>query len=180
MKKLLLVCLILLFAITNCDRLKEDKIAARRIMYKVANILESRFQLRYIGYSEEGEDKGYIKMSLFFNKFESLSKDEGRKVIVDSVNEFLKEINSDPKMQPFLLVKPFSVNNIQIEIYVYTNEAKTIFYPNINVFSANRGKINYYTSSPDKKFGHYTEEEEPFEEAVKIVEAQNKRNDPLP
>jgi hypothetical protein len=179
MKKLFFICVCFLFAITNCETLKEDEIIARKIMYRVSDVLESRYQLRYGGYSEAGDKTGYTEMGLFFNKFGKVSKDEGRKMMVDCVNEFLKEINSDPKMQPFLITKPFTALNVQIMIIVYSSDGRTIFYPDINVFSAARGKINYYTSSPDQKFGHFTEEEEPFEEAVQIVEAQDKENKSL-
>jgi hypothetical protein len=118
-------------------------------------------------------------MGLFFNKFGIMSKDEGRKMVVDCVNEFLREINSDPKMQPFLITNPFTALNVEIHIYVYTSDKKDLFYPNIRVFTAARGKIRYATKTPEIKFGYYTDEEESFEEAVQIVEARDKKNKSL-
>jgi hypothetical protein len=48
MKKLFFICVCFLFAITNCETLKEDEVVARKIMYRVSAVLESRYQLRYI------------------------------------------------------------------------------------------------------------------------------------
>ena len=177
MKQLFFVYFILLFAVTGCDRLAEDEIIARRLMYRVSDDLESRFQLRYVGYSEAGDKNGFTKIGLHFNRFGKLNKDEGRKIIIGCVKTLLNEINSDPKLQPFLINKPFTINNITIVMIVFTSERKDVFFPDIEVFAASRGKISYSTSSPDQKYGYYTEEEETFEEAVRIVEQQNKEND---
>src|ERR1700733_4953817 len=180
MKRLFAIFCILLFAIfaiTRCDSLKEDEIIARRLMYRVSDVLKSRYQLRYVGYSEAGDKNGYKKIGLLFNKFGKMSKDEGRKTIIDCVNVLLNEINSDPKLQPFLINKPFTINNVRIVIVVFTSEGKDIFYPDIQVFSAFGGKINYSTSAPDQKYGYYTQEYETFEEAMRIIEAQNKEKE---
>jgi hypothetical protein len=179
MKKLFFICVCFLFAITNCETLKEDEIIARKIMYRVSNVLESRYQLRYAGYSEAGDKTGYTKMGLIFNRFGKMSKDEGRKMMVDCMNEFLKEINSDPKMQPFLITKPFTALNVSVVVFIYTDDRKNVFYPDIMIFGATRGKIQYLTKTPEIKFGYYTDEEESFEEAVQIVEAQDKENKSL-
>ena len=175
MKKLLFVCIIFLFAITNCDRLREEEIIARNLMYRVSNILASRYQLRYLGYSEEGDKTGYTKIGLCFNRYGKLSRDEGRRIIVDSLDIFLNEINSDYKLQPFLINKTFTINNVEITIVISTSEGKEIFYPDVSVFSAHGGKIYYSTYTQDQKFV-YTRESETFEEALRIVEAQNQEN----
>jgi hypothetical protein len=180
MKKLLFICFILLFAITNCDRLKEDEIVARRIIYRVSDTLASHYQLRYVGYSEAGDAKGFSKIGLRFNKFGRLSKEEGRKMIVDCLNVLLTDINSEPEIQQFLINKPFTIANVEIGIVILTNEGKNIFYPDVCVFSAFGGKIYYSTNSSDHESGYYTRESETFEEAVKIVESQNKGSVPLP
>src|ERR1700733_737299 len=180
MKRLFFILSILLFAIfaiTRCDRRKEDAIIAHRLMCRVSDVLESRYQLRYAGCTEAGDKSGYNKIGLLFNKFGKMNKDEGRKTIIDCVNVLLNEINSDPKLQPFLINKPFTINNVRIVIIVFTSEGKDIFYPDIRVFSAFGGKINYSTKSPDHKYNYYTREEETLEEAMRIIEAQNKEKE---
>src|ERR1700733_4592578 len=176
MKRLFFILSILLFAIfaiTRCDRRKEDAIIAHRLMCRVSDVLESRYQLRYAGCTEAGDKSGYNKIGLLFNKFGKMNKDEGRKTIIDCVNVLLNEINSDPKLQPFLINKPFTFFNVEIMIIVFTDEGKDIFYPDIQVFAFFCGKVHYSTNSPGHKYGHYTEEKETFEEAVRIIEAQN-------
>src|ERR1700733_11727937 len=180
MKRLFFIFCILffvIFAMTRCDSRKEDEIIAHRLMYRVIDVLESRYQLHYIGRSEAGDKTGYKKIGLLFNKFGKLSKDEGRKVTIDCMNVLLNEINSDPKLQPFLINKPFTFFNVEIMIIVFTSEGKDIFYPDIRVFSAFGGKIQYFTKSPDHKYNYYTREEETFEEAVRIIEEQNKEKE---
>ena len=177
MNQLFFIYFILLFVVTSCSSSKEDEIVAHRLVYRVSDVLESRYQLRYVGYSEAGDKSGFTKIGLHFDRFGKLSKEEGRKVIVDCINVLLNEINSDTKLQPYLINKPFTVSNVDIVIIVFTSDQKSVFYPDINVFSTMKGKINYSTKSPDQKFGHYTEEEETFEEALQIVEQQNKEKE---
>ena len=180
MKKTFLILLSVSFvfvAVKACDNRSEKAKIAHPIMFKVIDLLENRYHLRYAG-REESSDKGaYKTIGLLFNKFGKMSKDEGRKTIIDCVNVLLNEINSDPKLQPFLINKPFTINNVRIVIVVFTSEGKDIFYPDIRVFSAFGGKINYSTKSPDHKYNYYTREEETFEEAMRIIEAQNKEKE---
>ena len=176
MKKLSFICFILLFAITACKALKENERVAHSLMNRVTDILESRYQLHYVGFSEGGEEGKYSNIGLHFVRYGTLSKDEGRKMVIESVKELLNEINSDPKLQPFLLYKPFTAQNVSLDILIFTSDGKNVFYPDINIFSAVRGKIKFFTKIPEREFGYFTEEEETFEEALRIVEAQNQEN----
>src|ERR1700733_1214182 len=176
MKKTFLILLPVFFvfvAVKACDNRSEKAKIAHPIMFKVIDLLETRYHLRYAG-REESSDKGaYKTIGLLFNKFGKMSKDEGRKTIIDCVNVLLNEINSDSQLQPFLIEKPFTLSNVEIMIIVFTDEGKDIFYPDIQVFAFFCGKVHYSTNSPGHKYGHYTEEKETFEEAVRIIEAQN-------
>ena len=169
------LCLILCFLL-GCarDPLKEHEKAAYSVMHKVSEILKTRHQLYYSGRIESGGKNGYYVMGLNYDHFGKITKDEGRKMIIDSVNTFLQEINSDPKLQKYLLKKPFLPADVWIMIFPFSIDGTDIFYPDIVVISAVQGKIFYKTKSPDQEYGYFTEEEEIFDEALRILEEQDK------
>ncbi len=134
----------------------------------------NRYQIQQIGFGEGGDKKYYKSISLSFNVYRILSKDEGRKILLGCTEELLKEINSNLELLPYLLPSPFTVANIEVTLYVYHPNGTNVYYPNILIFTARRGKIMFKTELPEMKFkyGYYTEEEESYEDALEIVHFQ--------
>ena len=176
MKKKILIgicsfCSVLLFFV-GCDNRSERAKLAHSAMYKTLLILENRYQMKFIGWSEGADDHHYNHLGLNFDVFHILSKDEGRKMLIDGVEELLKQINATLELQPFLNPAPFMPANIELNIYDYQPDGNNVYYPNIVVFSAYGGKLHYKTKIPEKEFGYYTNEKETYEEALNIVRSQ--------
>lgn len=174
MKILTVICYIccLLFFFVGCDKRSERAKLAHRAMYKAAVILENCYQMKFMGWSESTDEQHYNNMGIDFQIFRVLSKDEGREILTDCVEELLKEINSTPELQRFLNPSPFMPANVQIHIYDYQSDRSNLYYPNFVVFSAHDGIVQYKTKVPEMEFGYYTNEKEPYEEAVRIVRSQ--------
>ncbi len=164
-------CCLLLF-IMGCDNRTESEKLARRAMHKTAVILEKRHQMKFIGWSEGGDEHYYNNVGLNFKVFRVLSKEEGRIMLIDGVEELVKEFNATPELQPFLNPAPFMPSNVKMHIYDYQPDGGKLYYPNIVVFSAYDGKVQYSTKIPEKEFGYYTQDEETYEEALNIVRSQ--------
>ena len=156
----------------KCDSRSEREKLAHNAMLNTISTLESRYDLKRIGSSEGADKLYYNSIGLYFQVFRELSKDEGRKILIDSIEELLKEINSDSQLQQFLVTIPFAPANVKIGIYAYHPNGKDIFYPGIGTFSFWNGKLHFNTNSPEKEYGYYTQEEESYEEALKIVHSQ--------
>lgn len=173
---LLCIILFLYLLLGGCDKRTEDEKIAHQVMYKVVKILERRYQLHYIGRAEAGLKDYYTKMGLEFQVFRLVGKDEGRKMLIDCIGEFLKEINSNSKLLPHLQPSPFTVANIQISIYVYHPNGTSVKDPEIAVFSTRDGIIQFGTDTQKEgyEYGYIVYQKESYEEALKIVEAQNK------
>ena len=69
---------------------------------------------------------------------------------------------------------PFTDDNISISIFIKPPGVSQIYYPNIAVFSTSKGRLIYNAETIEVPYLHAHEEEETYEEALKIVEAQNK------
>ncbi len=169
--KTFLLCSILLFFV-QCDSRSERAKLAHQAMYNAASTLENRYQMKFIGWSEGADEVHYKRMGLNFQVFRVLSKSEGRKMLIDSVNELLKEINTLSELQSFLNPAPFSPLNVEIHIFDYQPDGKDVYYPNIVAFTAYKGNLRYKTKIPENEFGYYTKESETYEEALSIVNSQ--------
>ena len=79
------------------------------------------------------------------------------------------------EFQKYLFHSPFPIENVEIDIYFTTKDYKRVFYPDISVVGINRGKIGYYSNDPDS-YRFKSEEEEPYEEAFRIVKAKSSQH----
>lgn len=173
--KMIVYLLCLPFLMMSCQRnepISEKEKIKYRVLNEVINQLKDQHQLSLGGFGAEGSEKGYQLLGLNFDLYGVISKDEGRKMLVESVDLMLNVINQDKELQPYLLEKPFTSKNVDLVFFVKRKNGEDVFYPDIRIFSACGGRISYLTESPEQEFGYYTEEEETFEEARRIVEVQ--------
>ena len=164
-------------AVIYCDVNKEESISvvdkktvAHSILGNVEEALSKRYHFHPCGVSESThkDDNLYKEMGLWFQLQGPVSKEE-RRILVDSVQEFLHQINTHPDFRQFMYAYPFTPENVDITFFVSDKDRRGVFYPDIAVFSGSRGKINYKTNSPDSKYGYYTDDEETWEEALQEV-----------
>src|SRR5205085_1771860 len=99
----------------------------------------NRHQLYYIGLSEAGDKTHYKEIGLYFELLRIVNKDEARKIVIDCAEELLKEINSNPQLQPYLQPSPFTVTNIEIFINIRHPDGKIAYYPDLGILSLSGG-----------------------------------------
>ncbi len=173
----LVIGLVLSTAISNAP-LKEESSqpmtkfnVAHSIIKNVEETLITKYQFHSIGVSEatHKDDELYKEIGIWFEARGPLSKEKGRRIIVDCVNELLKQINTNSDFKQYMHEYPFTVENVNICLFVKDQDRRSLYYPNISVFAVHRGKVEYKTNSPEKKYEYYSCESETWEEALQKV-----------
>ena len=118
------------------------------------------------GRQKEGKEVA-IHVSLSLPKV--LSKDECRELIVECVEQYLKDINADTDLKQYLSQSPFTYNNLRIIIFMTRSNGSDIPYPDICIVSLDKGFVIYDAHDPDD-INRYKSTEESYEEALKMVQ----------
>ena len=152
---------------------KYEKISDK-ITSKTAKKLSKKYQLDPIG--SGGSMMHDVEMlALSFNCYRSLSINESRELVINCVNEYIKSINENENIRPYLHDYPFSAQNIQIKIFFFGDENFQKIPPGkINVVSTGKKRVRYYTDSDEDEYKLETLHQETYEEAVSIMREQGR------
>jgi len=141
---------------------------------KEGKLLGKKYHMSQCGIGG-GVDDGISLMSLDFQRYGSLLTEmEARHLIVCCVNDYLKAVNRDDALRPFLKVYPFKPENIDLVIYSYHPIDRTeVLDPNIFIVSAHEGKVSYLTQDPENAFRFKSKKYESYDDALLILQKQN-------
>jgi hypothetical protein len=173
MKSILAVLIFILVIFYNCsgiDKRPEKVKNVYKTVYKAADVLKNRYGLRYIGISVSSHKKLYTVIGASFQILRPLSKEEGRKILVDSAQELLHQINSNLELQPYLDPSPFETKNVEVVFFAYAENGRDLSHPDITDFVLREGIIKYTTLSSENRNRAYSTERESYEEALRIVQ----------
>ncbi|CCB92271.1 putative uncharacterized protein [Waddlia chondrophila 2032/99] len=180
MDKMTVVLLVALVFLTSCSaygwKMSESSRMAYEMVDELTDPYEELYGLRLSGISEAAPDGKYDNLGMDFHTYRRLSKDEGRRLILTIMDEFLDKINNTQAFRKHLTVHPFDSNHIVINIFVKEKEkGEKIFFPNYKCFSIYNEKIYYdfYLKEIGYDWRDEQEEMETIEEARRIVESQN-------
>lgn len=151
-------------------QLEEDEKLVNAISAQTAKKLHDEKGLILVGTG--GEMMYEIKMLMMsFDYRKVVDVIMARKLLVDCVEEYLLEINSNEKIRPYLHNYPFTPKNIEIEIGFYNPDGSEVASGQINLASAREGKMFYYVDYPEKCTLKAIYEET-YEDALKEVSSQ--------
>lgn len=142
-----------------------DKITAQTAMK-----IEKETGLRLCGVGG-GAINHIRKLNMSFNCFREISFDEGRKLLIYCVNEYLSAINANEEVRPYLIHYPFTPNDVEIEIFVRQPDNRDVAFGKLAVVFEVYGKVGYRISQEGPlslKEAH----EETYEEAIRVLEEQ--------
>jgi hypothetical protein len=108
-------------------------------------------------------------MMMGFNFYKVVDIETTRRILVDSVQEYLSAINSNEEIRFHLHNYPFTAQNVEIVIYFYNPDGSKVPPGKITIAAANQGKVVYYIDDPEKHTIRSLHEET-YEEALKLVE----------
>ncbi|CCB92269.1 putative uncharacterized protein [Waddlia chondrophila 2032/99] len=179
MDKMIVVLLVALVFLTSCSaygwKMSESSRMAYEMVDELTDPYEELYGLRLSGISEAAPDGKYDNLGMDFQTYRMLSKDEGRRLILTIMDEFLDKINNTQAFRKHLTVHPFDSNHIVINIYPNEKTGKSIFFPNLDAVLIYNEKIyyKYYLKELGDAWKDRQEEVETIEEARRIVESQN-------
>lgn len=112
------------------------------------------------------------KITLKYESCREIGIDKTRRLFVANVNKLLTLINSDLAVRPYLHRYPFTINDLNFSLSFYNKKTRFIQGINISYVFCAKGNIHYCNYDSEENLN--TIFEEPYEEALKIVdEGQN-------
>ncbi len=167
--------IVILLLITSCKSNSEKNYRnqpeyvrlAYEIMQNTANELQNAKKLKLVGFGG-GMMYEIENLHLSFLSFDNQKLFQARDLIVFSIRLFLKNINTNEKIRPYLKSYPFTSKNISIFINIQNADTS------INGVALTANKIVYDVPGKEKTFEQI--HEETYEEALKIVESEKSTN----
>jgi len=171
----LFLCLIFVGASNPYDEKKHAKIFYGTLG-KVSRLIQKKYQLTPIGSGGKAFGGPITQFSLSFDIRAPLSREELRKILIYSSKDFLLIVNSEKEVQPYLVPKPFMLENIEIIIFNHDINGRTVFDPLITVAKVSNGILSFRSEDPEKEYTVKNYYKETYEEALKIVDGGEKTN----
>ena len=163
-------CCILILLTFGCTAHNPDyEFLANRVIKRTVEQLRAEKDLRASG--TVGQMMGDIQlMGVDFHYYHLVNLQEARKLITYATQTFLKNVNDNKEIRPYLHNYPFTAKNIEITIFVSEPNGQHPAQGDIEVISLRNGTIVYELTAPSKFEPWPVLHEETYEEALKIVE----------
>ena len=136
-----------------------------KITVNTGKILGREKNLRFDGWGSGGIDKLRMMGISLTSTDGPLNIEQARELVVYCTETFLREINKNKKIRPYLCRYPFTSENVKIKISCHDKENRLVHPPFITYVCVLKGKVYYHIRNPYLKTVH----EEPYEKALKIV-----------
>jgi len=128
---------------------------------------EDNWNLFGIGGSFPDGDIRGLNVSFWVDQ--KVTLEQARVAIIKAINEFLAQINNDPKAKPYLNHFPFNARDLRFSIVFHNINTSYVKDREVSYVSMIKGSCSYYKYD-EKKKGLIEFHEEAYEEAFKIVE----------
>ena len=172
-----LLSTIILFTLNACqpnDQDPKDKSSIRlSLQNKVAKKVQKKHRAYGSGFGFWGPDC-YEELKISFEYPSLLNQEEARYLIIDIAADFLAEVNKDEKIRPYLCQYPYTIENLNVPIFLKNNDYKTPIHPDYMLIKLFEGKITYKTKEEGQRYGYQSEETETFEEALDKLRQQDR------
>ena len=141
------------------------------ILAKTAETIKKRYKIKPCGEGAAMPGGPIQELTLCFNTKDQFTKEELRKLLIQSAQELLNQINENNEIQQFLTAHPFTINNVEIIIYNHDRNGRTIYDPEILTAEISQGILTYQTVEPSADiFKLKNQFEESYEDALKALE----------
>lgn len=147
-KYLLYILLLILFGCSrfdqlgNTSRLSDDELIVDELLAKTASYLKKEKGLEPMG--SGGRMLQKIKMlELAFIYKQPLDIEDGRKLLVETVETFVDIINNDKRIHPYLNNYPFEPKNVEIRILIQKQDLSLLEPGKLCLLTAINGGCRY-------------------------------------
>ena len=121
------------------------------ISIKAAMQLKREKNLRPCGFGSEAMHQIHM-LALSFDYYNQINIEEARDLIITAGNLFLKKINENEQIRPYLNKHPFLPKNIEIRIFLYKKNSSNLEIDDLKIISLTEGIIRYKVGAPKGKF----------------------------
>ncbi len=147
---------------------------SNQVIARTGERLSKKYHLSFSGIGGGEKDGKTWLMSVSFNRYgEPLTIEQGRRIIVDCVQEYLADINRHEELRPYLSNYPFTAHNLDIAIFNFNSKGESIVDPYLEVMADYKGEMMYFTSDPENSYRYKSRTYESYEEALAILEKEN-------
>ena len=162
---LLFTIIILMF---GCAQHSNHEIIIDRIINQTDLQLKKEKNLHAIG--SGGSMMGDIQLAeIYFQYFHLVNLEEARVLLVYAIQTFLKNINENKEVRPYLHNYPFTTKNIEINIWILQPNGHYPDQGNIELLALENGILKYKLVAPSEFAPWPILKEETYEEALKIL-----------
>jgi hypothetical protein len=142
----------------------------RKFISKTGNKIAKQHQMNVIGTMTDDRDGVVGGLGLDFQTVGPLTQEQLRCLLVDIVEYLLLAINSNQKLAPYLRPNPFSVNELEVAVFITDKRGAGLSAPDLVLGRTFDDSLIYSTMD---RSGQYPKVEnlvrEPYSTALEIV-----------
>lgn len=168
-------------SMSESDKRKEN-IACHKVIKQAGKKIQDRYGVKLCQISESVQPR-FALIGLGFNHHGSLSKEEIRRIVVDSSEILIQEMNNSEEWRPYLEMwgrYPCGNKDASIVLFVFREDGTELYHPDISVSASRKGIVDYRTDDPNDCYRYHEETEEPYEVALAIVRGEAQQDDVQP
>jgi hypothetical protein len=177
MKYCVLLIIVFFFcsACTNARyQISDREKAVNKQMGHSAKMLSSKYNMQPCA-TTVAMPSGNIKyLELEFNMRGPLSQDVIRTILINSVHDFLNNINSDQELCSYLRNRHLEISEVGITLFFHDDNRYPLKEPEIGIASIREGELEYFRCDPnDISIKGLKGTTETYEEALQMLQSQN-------
>jgi hypothetical protein len=138
-----------------------------------AKLIKQKYNIKPCGSGASMPGGPIRELFLAFSTKHHYTKEELRRLLIDSAHELLNSVVENDNIQPFLKERPFTIKNIQIIIYNTDKNGRTVYDPGISTAEISEGRLDYTTTDASNTFQYKDQFEESYEEALDILSKEH-------
>jgi len=137
---------------------------------KTAESIKKQYNIRPSGSGAAMPGGPIQELTLCFDTKYAYTKEKLRKLLINSAQELLDQINTNKEMQEFLIKRPFTIKEVEILIYNNNEDGTEVYDPEISIARISHGNLIYRTTDIKDNFKYKNHFKETYEEALKYLQ----------
>lgn len=156
-----------------------DEKAVNAVMARNSTSIAEKYHMRPIAITVAmpGGDIRYLELE--FQIVGPLSKEQIRKILIDSAHDFLSDINADSNLCIYLKNHSLTIKDIGITLFLIDSLGRGLRDPNISIAEISKGKLEYdvlvdvYDEELKRNIPQFkSKSRETYEEALNTLNSQ--------
>ena len=140
---------------------------------ETAKVINKKYHIRPCGAGVAMPEGPIRSLTLCFSTKKTAKMEELRILLIQSAKELVDYVINNEEIQPFLKVRPFTIENVQIIIYNHDASGRHVYDPDILTAEISDSYLTYRTVESKENFKLKNEFKETYEEALE----KNKNTD---